>query len=62
MTKIWSDGAWEDYLYWQSQDRKTLRRINRLIQDIERGGYEGIGQPEPLRHGVHVIPAAMIGP
>ena len=36
--KIWSDEVWEDYLYWQSQDRKTLKRINQLIQDIERNG------------------------
>ncbi len=48
--KIWSDEAWEDYLYWQTQDRKTLKRINALIKDIERNGcIEGIGNPEPLR-------------
>ena len=47
--KIWSDAAWNDYLYWQSQDKKTLRRINLLIQDIERNGcMEGIGRPEAL--------------
>ena len=46
---IWSDDAWEDYLYWQIQDRKTLKRINLLIKDIERNGYLiGIGNPEPL--------------
>lgn len=44
-----SEEAWEDYLYWQRQDRKTLKRINLLLQDILRGGYEGIGKPEPLR-------------
>jgi len=49
MIKIWSDEAWEDYLYWQKQDRKTLNRVNQLIKDIERNGYEGIGKPEPLR-------------
>lgn len=38
MNKIWSDDAWEDYLYWQSQDKKTLKRINQLIRDIERNG------------------------
>ena len=44
--KIWSDDAWEDYLYWQSQDKKTLKRINQLIKDIERNGcMEGIGKP-----------------
>ncbi len=47
--KIWSDDAWEDYLYWQTQDKKTLKRINQLIQDIERNGcMKGIGKPEPL--------------
>ena len=47
--KIWSDDAWHDYLYWQQQDRKTLKRINSLIKDIERNGCsEGIGKPEPL--------------
>ena len=50
MIKIWHDTAWEDYLYWQSQDRKTLKRINRLLRDIERNGYNGIGRPEPLKH------------
>ncbi|HML34156.1 Txe/YoeB family addiction module toxin [Sporomusa sphaeroides] len=49
MEKLWTDRAWEDYLYWQSQDKKTLRRVNQLIQDIERNGYDGIGKPEPLR-------------
>ena len=48
MKKIWFDEAWRDYLWWQGQDRKTLKRINALIQDIERGGYDGIGKPEPL--------------
>lgn len=47
--KIWSDDAWNDYLYWQMQDKKTLKRINQLIQDIERNGcINGIGKPEPL--------------
>ena len=45
----WHDDAWADYLYWQSQDHKTLKRINQLIQDINRNGYEGIGKPEPLK-------------
>ena len=49
MIKAWDDFAWEDYLYWQRQDKKTLRRINQLIQDIERNGYSGIGKPEPLK-------------
>ena len=48
--KIWSDDAWEDYLYWQTQDKKTLKRINALIRDIDRNGpLIGIGDPEPLR-------------
>ena len=50
MNKVWSDESWEDYLYWQTQDRKTLKRINRLLQDIDRNGNEGIGKPEPLKH------------
>ena len=50
MTKIWHDTAWEDYIYWQEQDKKTLKRINRLLKDIERNGYSCIGKPEPLRH------------
>lgn len=51
MTKLWSDKAWDDYLYWQTQDKKTLKRINELIKDIERSGVsEGIGKPEPLRY------------
>jgi toxin YoeB len=49
MLKLWLDEAWEDYLWWQTQDKKTLRRINQLIRDIERGPFEGIGKPEPLR-------------
>lgn len=49
MNKLWHDEAWEDYLYWQSQDRKTLRRINQLLQDVARNGYDGIGKPEPLK-------------
>lgn len=49
MIKIWDDFAWEDYLYWQTQDRKTLKRINQLLQDIDRNGNTGIGKPEPLK-------------
>ena len=49
MRIVWHDDAWEDYLYWQAQDRRTLRRINALIQDINRGASEGIGKPEPLK-------------
>ena len=49
MNKIWTDEAWKDYLYWQNQDKKTLKRINKLIEDIERNGnVNGIDKPEPL--------------
>ena len=48
MRKEFSDDAWEDYIYWESQDKKTLKRINKLIEDIERNGYDGIGKPERL--------------
>ena len=50
MYKTWSEEGWNDYLYWQSQDRKTLKKINDLIKDIERNGSDkGIGKPEPLK-------------
>ena len=49
MYKLWSDKAWEDYIYWQTQDKKTLRRINELLRDIERNPYSGTGKTEPLR-------------
>ena len=48
MNKAFTDIGWEDYLYWQTEDRKTLRKINTLLKDIERNGDEGIGKPEPL--------------
>lgn len=51
MSKYWSDKAWDDYLYWQTQDKKTLLKINKLVKDIERNGLsEGIRKPEPLRY------------
>lgn len=47
---IWSDDAWKDYLYWQTQDKKTLKRINLLVKDISRNGVlEGAGNPEALK-------------
>ncbi len=49
MHKIWFDEAWIDYIYWQTQDKKTLKRINNLIKDTERNPFEGIGKPEPLK-------------
>lgn len=48
MRLLWEESAWEDYLSWQNLDRKTLKRINQLIRDIQRSPYEGIGNPEPL--------------
>ncbi len=48
MIKAWSDMAWEDYLYWQQQDKKTLKRIHKILEDIDRNGYDGIGKPERL--------------
>lgn len=51
MKIIFSGRAWEEYLWRQAQDRKLLRRINTLIEDIARNGNEGIGKPEPLKHG-----------
>ncbi|WP_165062975.1 Txe/YoeB family addiction module toxin [Adlercreutzia sp. ZJ154] len=52
MHKVFSDDAWNDYLYWESQDKKTLKRINTLIKDIERDPFSGIGKPEPLKFGL----------
>ncbi len=49
MIKYWDDVAWDDYIHWQTQDKKTLKRINQLLKDIDRNGYTGIGKPEPLR-------------
>lgn len=50
MRLLWDESAWEDYLYWQSQDKKTLRRVNQLIQDAQRNPFSGIGKPEPLKN------------
>ena len=50
MRKVWFDEAWDDYVSWQREDKKTLKRITALVKDIERGnGFDGIGKPEPLR-------------
>ncbi len=46
---LWEDRGWDDYLYWQAQDKKTIKRINALIKDAQRTPYEGIGKPEPLK-------------
>jgi len=51
MRKTWTDQGWEDYLYWQQQDKRTLHKINDLVKDIERNGLmNGIGKPEPLKN------------
>lgn len=52
MKLLWEDKAWEDYLYWQTQDKKTLKRINNLIKDIQRNAFTGIGKPEPLKNNL----------
>jgi toxin YoeB len=49
MRLIWFDEAWEDYVDWQTQDKKTVTRINKIIKDAKRNGYRGIGKPEPLK-------------
>ena len=49
MKIVWFEEAWEDYVYWQTQDKKTIKRINQLLQDAARNGYTGIGKPEPLK-------------
>ncbi|QOL24613.1 Txe/YoeB family addiction module toxin [Thalassotalea sp. LPB0316] len=52
MKLIFSTNAWQEYLYWQSTDKKILKRINALIKDIQREPHAGIGKPEPLKHGL----------
>lgn len=52
MKLIFADEAWEDYLYWQKQDRKILDRINKLICEIQRDPFAGVGKPEPLKHAL----------
>ena len=49
MQLLWEDRAWNDYLHWQTQDKKTLKRINTILRDIERNTFDGIGKPEPLK-------------
>lgn len=48
----WTDQAWEDYLYWQNQDKKTLKRVNKLIEDTKSTPFSGIGKPEPLKENL----------
>jgi toxin YoeB len=49
MRLLWEDRAWAEYLYWQSQDKKTLKRINALLRDMQRSSFEGLGKPEALK-------------
>jgi toxin YoeB len=49
---LWTAEAWDDYVYWQGQDRKTLKRINQLIKDTQRSPFEGVGKPEPLKENL----------
>jgi toxin YoeB len=53
MNKVWHDSAWDEYIQWQSEDRKTLKRINMLLKDIDRNPFTGIGKPEPLKANKH---------
>ncbi|RAU17576.1 Txe/YoeB family addiction module toxin [Nitrincola tibetensis] len=48
----WTDESWNDYSYWQTQDKKTLKRINKLITDVKRSSFEGIGKPESLKENL----------
>lgn len=52
MKLIFSENAWDDYLYWHRTDKKTVKRINQLISEIQRSPFEGIGKPEPLKHAL----------
>jgi len=52
MKLIFSDAAWEDYLYWQKQDKRMVERINKLIKETQREPFTGVGKPEPLKHAL----------
>lgn len=52
MGLLWEDRAWDDYLYWQMQDKKTLKKINALIKDVQRSTFDRIGKPEPLKENL----------
>ena len=52
MKLLFSENAWEDYLFWQKTDKKTINRINKIIKDIQRNKYEGLGKPEALKHNL----------
>jgi len=52
MKLVFSDAAWEDYLFWQQQDKRMVERINKLIKEVQREPFSGIGKPEPLKHAL----------
>ena len=52
MNKLFTDEAWNDYLYWEKNDKKIIKKINKLIKDIEREPYEGVGKPESLKYSL----------
>lgn len=52
MKLLWAEEAWDDYLYWQTTDKRILKRINELIRDVRRSPFSGIGKPEPLKHSL----------
>lgn len=52
MKLLWEENAWQEYLYWQTQDKKMLKRLNNIIKDIQRDCYNGIGKPEPLKENL----------
>ena len=52
MKLVFADEAWEDYLYWQKQDKKMIERINKLIREVQREPFSGLGKPEPLKHAL----------
>ncbi len=62
MIKVFTDNAWEDYLYWQSTDKAMVKKINSLIKDIKRNPCKGLGKPEPLRHELSGFWSRRIGP
>ena len=52
MKLVFADAAWEDYLYWQKQDKRMVDRINKLIREVQREPFTGVGKPEPLKHAL----------
>ncbi len=62
MIKLFTDIAWEDYVYWQTTDKKIIKKINELIKDIDRNGNDGIGKPEPLKHELEGLWSRRISP